>query len=524
SAAVAVRLAPAWPQAAAEAPAPPNRIAVLYFGNQSSDRDLDFLVSDLTENLIHQLAHVEGLHVVSPGGVRPFRERAVPPDSIRRALGVGTLLGGTLRRSGDSLRLAVHLIDANTGAQLDGRVLRRPTGERFALGDDLAAEVAEFLRVRLGEEVQLRRWTAGTADARARELLARAEEMRAKGLEAAARPDPVAVQNARRMLEIADGMLEEAGRVDPRWVEPSVRRGWLALDRIGLSDMRRKRAWTRAAREHAARALALEPGYPPALEVRGTASWLEADDSIAPGRWEELVASAEADLRAATAADPSLASAWSTLSEVLRFKVDLVEAELAARQAYEKDAYLRDADRVLDRLYRITLLLERPDEADRWCAEGRRKFPGDWRFVQCELAILSHPSFPRAEPARALELLRELEEIDPPAKARLAGRPYRPIFRTMRAAVVLARDGQEARARSLLARARRDAGHDPALRLFLLYDEAYLRLVLGEEERAFALLDGYVRARPELKRYVLRDPQFRPLLRVPEYAARARSW
>ncbi|HEV2735281.1 MAG TPA: hypothetical protein VGV85_10620, partial [Longimicrobiaceae bacterium] len=511
------------PPEAAEPPAAANQIAVLYFENQSSDRDLEYLAGDLTENLIHQLAQVEGLHVVSPNGVRPFRDRAVSPDSLRRVLGVGTLLSAGLRRSGDSVHLAVHLVDANSGRELGGTVLSRAMGERCALGNDLAAEVAEFLRVRLGREVQLREWTVGTRDPHARELLARAEEMRAEGLKAARRPDSVAVLTARRMLDISDTLLAQAGRLDPAWVEPSVRRGWLAIDRVELTDVPGRRAWTALAREHAERALALEPGHAPALELRGTAYWQEADNSLDDGRWGDLVTRAEADLRAATTADPSLASAWSTLSQVLRFDADLEEAEFAARRAYEKDAYLRNVDQVLDVLYRTTLLLERPSESLRWCHLGRAKFPDDWRFVQCELTILSHPSAGSPDPERALEVLEELEDIDPLEKARLAGRPYHPVYRTMRAAAVLARSGQERRARSLLARAHRQAGNDPTVSLSLAYDEAYLRLLLGEKEQAFQLLTGYVRSR-DLKGYVLRDPQFRTLWSDPAYAARAREW
>lgn len=509
---------------AAEPPAAANHIAVLYFENQSSDRDLGYLAGDLTENLIHQLAEVEGLHVVSPNGVRPFRDRAVPPDSLRRALGVGTLLSAGLRRSGDSVHLAVHLVDANSGRELDGTVLSRAMGERFALGNDLAAEVAEFLRVRLGKEVRLREWTVGTRNPQARELLARAEEMRADGLKVARRPDSVAVLTARRMLDIADTLLAQAGRLDPAWVEPSIRRGWLAIDRVELTDVPGRRAWTALARRHAESVLALEPGYAPALELRGTAYWQDADNSIATGGYQELVTRAEADLRAATTADGSLASAWSTLSQVLRFNTDLEEAEFAARRAYEEDAYLRNADQVLDVLYRTTLFLERPAESMRWCNLGRHKFPGDWRFVQCELAILSHPSSVPPDPRRALKVLDELEDMDPLEKARLAGRPYYPVYRTVRAAAVLARAGQPKRARSMLDRAREQAGDDPTVNLQIAYDEAYLRLLLGEKERAFQLVARYIQSRPNLKEYALRDPQFRTLWSDPAYAARGRAW
>ncbi len=512
------------PPEAAGPPAAANQIAVLYFENQSSDRDLEYLVGDLTENLIHRLAQVEGLQVVSPNGVRPFRDRAVPPDSLRRALGVGTLLSGGLRRSGDSVHLAVHLVDANTGRELDGTVLSRAMGERFALGNDLAAEVAEFLRTRLGREVQLREWTVGTKNAHARERLARAADMRAEGLETARRPDSVAVMTARRMLDIADTLLAQAGRLDPAWAEPSVRRGWLAIDRIELTDMRQRTAWTALAREHANHALALEPGYAPALELRGTAYWQEAYGSLAPDGERVLAARAEADLRAATTADASLASAWSTLSQVLRLKPDPVEAELAARRAFKEDAYLRSMDQVLDVLYRATLFMERPAESTRWCDLGRTKFPGDWRFVQCELTILSHPSSVPPDPRRALELLKELADMDPMAKTRAAGRSYHPAYRTVRAAAVLARAGQPERARSLLDQAHRQAGDDSTVNLYLAYDEAYLLLLLGEKEQAFQLLARYIRSRGDLKEYALRDPHFKTLWSDPAYAARARAW
>ncbi|MEW5931307.1 MAG: hypothetical protein AB1941_27900, partial [Gemmatimonadota bacterium] len=492
-------------------PVPPERIAVLYFQNRSGDRDAGYLADDLTENLIHQLAQVEGLYVVSPNGVRPYRDRAVSPDSLRRALGVGTLLSASLQPFGDSIRLWVHVVDANSGQELDGTVIKRAMGDRFSLGNDLAAEVADFLRVRLGKEVRLREWTVGTREPRARDMVARADEMRAQALAAARGPDSVAVLTARRSLEISDVLLAEAERLDPAWVEPTLRRGWLALDRIDHTGMERKREWTALAAAHAERALRREQGFPAALELRGTAYWLEADDDSVPGRWPELVRRAEADLRAATEADPSLASAWATLSQVLRFQTNFEEAAFAARRAYHKDAYLRNIDQVLDVLYRSTLALERTDESSRWCALGRRKFPSDWKFVQCELDILSSPATPKPDPRRALRLLRELGEMDPPDKARLAGRPYHPIYRTVRAAVVLARAGREREARDLLARARRAAGGDRAMNLFLAYDEAYLRLVLGERERAFDLLLHYVRQRPELKPYALRDPQFRTL-------------
>ncbi len=66
---------------------------------------------------------------------------------------------------------------------------------------------------------------------------------------------------------------------------------------------------------------------------------------------------------------------------------------------------------------------------------------------------------------------------------------------------------------------RRKIGNDPALRLDLNYDEACVRLALGEPEAALRLLAEYTKARPTLKLYIGRDPHFAGLRNNPRFAA-----
>ena len=73
----------------------PNRIAVMYFENRSGSDSLGYLADGLTEALIHELSGVKPLQVISSNGVAPFRKAAATPDSIGRALKVGTLVEGT---------------------------------------------------------------------------------------------------------------------------------------------------------------------------------------------------------------------------------------------------------------------------------------------------------------------------------------------------------------------------------------------------------------------------------------------
>ena len=87
----------------------------------------------------------------------PYKKASVPPDSVARALKVGTLVTGDVAQSGDRLRVTVSLVNAETGTEIGNKVLERPRQEIFALQDDMAKEVAIFLRQRLGKEVELRR-------------------------------------------------------------------------------------------------------------------------------------------------------------------------------------------------------------------------------------------------------------------------------------------------------------------------------------------------------------------------------
>ena len=496
----------------------PSRIAVLYFDDHSADGDLEYLATGLTERLIHELSQVEALDIVSRNGVKPFRGRDVPMDSIIRTLRVGTIVEGSVQSSGDRIRLVVQLIDASTGTHLQSRSLERPTTEVFLLEDDLAVEVAGFLRRRLGQEIRLRTQGVGTRSTAARDLLLRAGQLRDDAAQLAGEPDLLDASGAIRLIRAADSLLVRAERLDPAWTAPTLVRGWLAADRARLrgSD---KIGWLRRAIAHAERALSLRPALPEALELRGTAQWrifiIRPDTSTA----ERLLAEAESDLRAALAENPASAGGWSTLSEFLRYRGAFAEAYLAAQRALKEDAYLSDADEVMERLSEISLSLGRYEDANTWCNRGRRAFPNDWRFRECLLTVLSQDSSETPDPVAAWRLVDELDRLDPPARARATGRTYQPLYRRMLAAAVLARAGQKDSALAVVARARAAAGNDDDVLRSLSYDEAYIQLLIGDRGTSLRLLRAYLTAVPHLKPYVARDRLFRPLRDDPRFQA-----
>ena len=488
----------------------PTHVAVLYFEDLSEGRTLRHVAGGLTEDLIDQLGQVDALRVISSSGVAPYRERSVPLDSIARTLGVGTIVTGSVGRSADRLRVAVRLIDAANGNQLRSQTLERPWGDLFVLRDAVAQQVSRFLREELGQEVQLRQRRAATGSVAAWELVQRAQRqwddaraLRLSGDEG----------GADALLATGDSLLARAEAFDPAWVEPVLLRGWLAAERaslLGVGSGAPRPFWIRVGLEHAERALARRPAYPPALELQGTLlakQWLLTQAGGGAG----AVDAAERDLRAAAVpANPSQGRAWSALSQLLQARGKVAEANLAAERAYRADAFLRDAAEIVYRLYYTSSDLDRQADALRWCSEGRARFPGDWRFAYCQLAMLLWPGGERPDVDRAWGLVADLERLSTPAD-RAA---YTPRWHLL-VAGVLARAGRPDSARAVIGRSRAAAPNDPEMD----YNEAVARTLLGERARALSLLGSYLKAMPQVRDYLGADPAFRGLRDDPRFQA-----
>ena len=490
----------------------PRRIAVLYFDDHSRGGELGYLASGLTESLIHELSQVRALTVISRNGVKPYRGGTVPLDSVAARLGVGSVVEGSVQRSGDRVQVTVQLIDAATQSPVESRVVVRPLGDVLALERALAEEVGGFLRRRLGRQVQLRALDAGTRSSLARALVLRASDAMDQAGDLAESRDSLDQLSSRRLSQRADSLLAAAHEADPGWTLPLALRARNALEVAARVPPGEQPALLRQADHHAAAVLRREPRDAQALYVRGAATrWRGAG----LGRGEDArLDAAERDLRAAVAADSSLAPAWGALAQLLLSRGRVAEARLAAERALAADAWLEDAGRLLRRIYFAAL--GEADYATAWdaCLHGARAFPGDWHFVECRLTLLREDGSRSANPALAWALVDELERLDPPARARAAGRGYARIYRRMVAAAVSARAGEGSRARAELARARAETHGDTTLGIPLAYDEAYVLWVLGDSAAARERLRAYLAARPGMRSYLARDPLFQELYAV----------
>ncbi|HEX2080097.1 MAG TPA: BTAD domain-containing putative transcriptional regulator, partial [Longimicrobium sp.] len=234
----------------------PHRIAVLYFDDHSAGGSLEYLAAGLTESLIHELSQVQALQVVSRNGVKPYRGGTMPLDSVVARLRVGSVVEGSVQRTGDSVRLAVQLVDAQTLAHLDSRVVVRPLDQVLALQDELSQEVASALRRRLGRELRLRQAREEAGSARALDAVLRAEQLRTDAEAVVRSADLRDAGSALALLARADSLLAAAQAQAPRWERPTVARGWVALQAAGLPGAGGERERLEAALAHAERALA----------------------------------------------------------------------------------------------------------------------------------------------------------------------------------------------------------------------------------------------------------------------------
>jgi tetratricopeptide (TPR) repeat protein len=384
-------------------------------------------------------------------------------------------------------------------------------GDIFALEDDVAQNVSALLRQQLGAEVHLRRINAGTSNPEARALLLKAERDRADARAIGVRMNPQDAGTAITLLEQADSLLAAASQADPQWIEPGLARGWVMLDLSRLSTGDRGRLSLRSALSRANAVLSREPRSAGALELEGTVLFLIGIDSAGGARRDDDMQHAEAALRQSVAIDSTRASAWSELSQFLRVRGDFAGSEWAAEHAIAADAFLEDAANIFDRLTRTNILLGNNPKAAEWCDRGRRAFPADWRFVECQLSLLLHDTISAPNPRRAWALVARLDSMDPPAQAATTSHAYSPIYHRMVAAAISARAGDRDSALAVMARARRTVDQEPEWRTDLLYDEAYVRIALGQPDSAIGLLRRYLTARPTLTSYIRRDPLFTSL-------------
>lgn len=266
-------------------------IAVLPFTDLSEQGDQQYFSDGIAEELLNVLAKVDGLKVASRTSSFRFRNSDIGAPAIANELQVRHLLEGSVRRSGDRVRITAQLIDAGEDRHLWSEAYDRPlTAESaFAIQEDIANAVVGELAARIGATSHAVKVEADTANLEAYELYLKGRALFAlrggKNLAAGARA------------------LEKATSLDPRFA-----RAWetLAMDYAvsqswGVTD----RDYRRLALDAADRAEQLDRALSAPYAVRGSVIF----DMIGFGESDDWQASLT-NLDEAIKRDPKNATAW----------------------------------------------------------------------------------------------------------------------------------------------------------------------------------------------------------------------
>lgn len=120
-------------------------IAVLPFVNMSNDPEQEYFCDGITEEIINTLAQLNKLRVVARTSVFSFKGKQLDVREIGRVLNVATLLEGSVRKSGNRLRITTQLVRAKDGAHLWSDKYDRELNDVFAIQEDIAENVGRAL-------------------------------------------------------------------------------------------------------------------------------------------------------------------------------------------------------------------------------------------------------------------------------------------------------------------------------------------------------------------------------------------
>jgi serine/threonine protein kinase/tetratricopeptide (TPR) repeat protein len=153
----------------------PPSIAVLPFANMSSEAENEFFSDGLAEELINALSNIDGLQVASRTSSFAYKGKNQDIRDIGEQLKVRTILEGSVRKSGDRLRIRAQLVNVDDGYELWSETFNLQLEDVFAVQDEIAENIAKALRVVLTAKIR-RSLGAQTSNVQAYEFYLRGRQ------------------------------------------------------------------------------------------------------------------------------------------------------------------------------------------------------------------------------------------------------------------------------------------------------------------------------------------------------------
>jgi len=225
-------------------------IAVLPFENLSDEKENAYFADGIQDDVLTNLSKIGDLKVISRTSVMPYRGKGSNVREIGKALGVGAILEGSVRRMGNRVRVNVQLINADTDEHMWAEDYDRDLTDVFAIQTDLAQQIVRELQAKLSpmEKAQIER--RPTQNGEAYLAFVQAHDL-------STRPDKF-----RGDIENAEQLFERATKLDPNFAEAFAGLTWIdnwMYHTFDPTAVRKEKA--RAAAEEALR---LQPNLPEA--------------------------------------------------------------------------------------------------------------------------------------------------------------------------------------------------------------------------------------------------------------------
>lgn len=126
-----------------------HRVAILPFANMSPDPSDEYFADGMTEELISTMSKIDQFEVISRTSIMQFKKNPKPIKDVSRELDAGTILEGSIRKSGDNLRVTIQMVDPSKDRHVWAESYDRQMKDVFSIQSEISKAVAEELKVRI---------------------------------------------------------------------------------------------------------------------------------------------------------------------------------------------------------------------------------------------------------------------------------------------------------------------------------------------------------------------------------------